>query len=58
MNEYQRLENMKEIKETKEPDVVYYDPHHGIYRQEKPTIKLRAVYNCFAMTTNVTSLNA
>lgn len=36
---------------------MYYAPHHGIYRQEKLTTKLREFFYCSARTTNGRLLN-
>ncbi|GBO42527.1 hypothetical protein AVEN_214715-1 [Araneus ventricosus] len=49
---------MAEIRESVEPDLTYYMPHHGIYRPQKSTTKLRTVFNAFTLTTSGKSLNS
>ncbi|GFX25004.1 uncharacterized protein TNCV_1279401 [Trichonephila clavipes] len=48
---------MKEVTNETEPDITYYATHHGIYRPEKFTTKLRVVFNCSSLTDNGISLN-
>ncbi|XP_054709666.1 uncharacterized protein LOC129219330 [Uloborus diversus] len=57
LNEYKTLNHMKEIKEDKGTDVRYYLPHHGIFRPDSKTTKLRVVFNASAKTTSGHSLN-
>ncbi|GFW85401.1 uncharacterized protein TNCV_144461 [Trichonephila clavipes] len=49
--------HMKEVTNETEPEVAYYATHHGIYRPEKSTTKLRVVFNCSSLTDNGISLN-
>ncbi|GFW33015.1 integrase catalytic domain-containing protein [Trichonephila clavipes] len=49
---------MTEITESVEPEYTYYMPHHGIYRPQKSTTKLRTVFNASALTANGRSLNS
>ncbi|GFU60139.1 uncharacterized protein TNCV_2525161 [Trichonephila clavipes] len=48
---------MKEVTNETEPKIAYYATHHGIYRPEKSTTKLRVVFNCSLLTDNGISLN-
>ncbi|GFW48232.1 uncharacterized protein TNCV_1107951 [Trichonephila clavipes] len=48
---------MKEVTNETEPEITYYATHHGIYRPEKSTTKLRVVFNCSSLTDNGISLN-
>ncbi|GFT84105.1 uncharacterized protein TNCV_1149661 [Trichonephila clavipes] len=48
---------MKEVTNETDPDITYYATHHGIYRPEKSTTKLRVVFNCSSLTDNGISLN-
>lgn len=56
MQEYEELNHMKE---TIEPDskAEYFLPHHGVYRPQSSSTKLRVVFNASAKTTNGKSLN-
>ncbi|GFT99418.1 integrase catalytic domain-containing protein [Trichonephila clavipes] len=58
LKEYEELGHMTEIKESVEPEYTYYMPHHGIYRPQKSTTKLRTVFNASALTANGKSLNS
>ncbi|GBN56551.1 hypothetical protein AVEN_211235-1 [Araneus ventricosus] len=49
---------MTEIRESDEPDLTYYMPHHGIYRPQKSTTKLRTVFNASTLTTSGKSMNS
>ncbi|GFU42586.1 uncharacterized protein TNCV_4556911 [Trichonephila clavipes] len=57
LGDYERLGHMKEVTNEKEPKIAYYATHHGIYRPEKSTTKLRVVFNCSSLTDNGISLN-
>ncbi|GFX41203.1 uncharacterized protein TNCV_2219011 [Trichonephila clavipes] len=57
LRDYERLGRMKEVTNETEPEVAYYATHHGIYRPEKSTTKLRVVFNCSSLTDNGISLN-
>ncbi|GFY13197.1 uncharacterized protein TNCV_364441 [Trichonephila clavipes] len=48
---------MKEVTNETDPDITNYATHHGIYRPEKSTTKLRVVFNCSSLTDNGISLN-
>ncbi|GFX89514.1 uncharacterized protein TNCV_483491 [Trichonephila clavipes] len=48
---------MKEATNETEPEITYYATHHGIYRPEKSTTKLRLDFNCSSLTHNGISLN-
>lgn len=58
LREYEALAHMCEVSETEEPSTVYYMPHHGIYRPQKSTTKLRTVFNASSITSNGNSLNS
>ncbi|GFY26120.1 retrovirus-related Pol polyprotein from transposon TNT 1-94 [Trichonephila clavipes] len=57
LRDYERLGHMKEVTNESEPKIAYYATHHGIYRPEKSTTKLRVVFNCSSLTDNGISLN-
>ncbi|GFV09457.1 uncharacterized protein TNCV_3158551 [Trichonephila clavipes] len=57
LRDYERLGHMKEVTNEIEPEITYYATHHGIYRPEKSTTKLRVVFNCSSLTDNGISLN-
>ncbi|GFY34581.1 uncharacterized protein TNCV_1372711 [Trichonephila clavipes] len=57
LRDYERLGHMKEVTNVTEPEITYYATHHGIYRPEKSTTKLRVVFNCSSLTDNGISLN-
>ncbi|GFV13319.1 uncharacterized protein TNCV_3656391 [Trichonephila clavipes] len=57
LGDYERLGHMKEVTNETEPEIPYYATHHGIYRPEKSTTKLRVVFNCSSLTDNGISLN-
>lgn len=58
LKEYEDFGHMTEIRESVEPDSTYYMPHHGIYRPQKSTTKLRTVFNASTLTTSGKSLNS
>lgn len=58
INEYERLGHMRDVTHEAEPDISYYMPHHGVYRPEKTSTKLRVVFNASSETTNGTSFNS
>ncbi|XP_054711310.1 uncharacterized protein LOC129220901 [Uloborus diversus] len=57
IDEYETLGHMTKIKVNKEDAGCYYLPHHGVYRSENPTTKLRVVFNASSPSTNGKSLN-
>ncbi|GFX71063.1 uncharacterized protein TNCV_3648281 [Trichonephila clavipes] len=57
LRNYERLGHMKEVTNETEPEITYYATHHGIYRPEKSTTKLRVVFNCSSLTDDGISLN-
>ncbi|GFU50215.1 uncharacterized protein TNCV_300531 [Trichonephila clavipes] len=57
LRDFERLGHMKEVTNETEPEITYYATHHGIYRPEKSTTKLRVVFNCSSLTDNGMSLN-
>ncbi|XP_055944365.1 uncharacterized protein LOC129975327 [Argiope bruennichi] len=59
LKEYEELGHMSEIQdESVEPEVTYYMPHHGIYRPQKTTTKLRTVFNASTLTSSGKSVNS
>ncbi|XP_055924595.1 uncharacterized protein LOC129956689 [Argiope bruennichi] len=59
IHEYEHLGHMKEIiTEEDNPEISYYMPHHGVYRPQKSTTKLRVVFNASNPTSNGLSLNS
>lgn len=57
IQEYKYLGHMEEVSGEVEPECCYYFPHHGIFRPEKSSTKLRVVFNGSALTSNGNSLN-
>ncbi|GFX55405.1 integrase catalytic domain-containing protein [Trichonephila clavipes] len=57
LQEYEDLGHMREIK-TDGSGVSFYMPHHGVYRPEKSTTKLRTVFNASSPSTSRKSLNS
>ncbi|GFT43606.1 uncharacterized protein TNCV_3362401 [Trichonephila clavipes] len=55
--EYEDLAHMREIK-ADGSGVSFYMPHHGVYRPEKSTTKLRTVFNASSPSTREKSLNS
>ncbi|GFS68825.1 integrase catalytic domain-containing protein [Trichonephila clavipes] len=49
---------MTKVEEDIEPNKTYYIPHHGVYRPEKSSTKLRVVFNASCPTSNGRSLNS
>ncbi|GFV17628.1 integrase catalytic domain-containing protein [Trichonephila clavipes] len=50
--------HMGEVVEDEDSAIVYYLPHHGVYRQESKTTPLRVVFNASSITTSGESLNS
>ncbi|GFU53632.1 integrase catalytic domain-containing protein [Trichonephila clavipes] len=57
LQEYEDLGHMREIK-VDGSGVSFYMPHHGVYRPEKSTTKLRTVFNASSSSTSGRSLNS
>ncbi|GFV77206.1 integrase catalytic domain-containing protein [Trichonephila clavipes] len=57
LQEYEDLGHMREIK-ADGSGVSFYMPHHGVYRPEKSTTKLRTVFNASSTSTSGKSLNS
>ncbi|GFV99177.1 integrase catalytic domain-containing protein [Trichonephila clavipes] len=57
LQEYEDLGHMREIK-ADGSGVSFYMPHHGVYRPEKSTTKLRTVFNASSPSTSGKSLNS
>ncbi|GFW24202.1 integrase catalytic domain-containing protein [Trichonephila clavipes] len=55
--EYGDLGHMRKIK-VDGPGVAFYTPHHGVYRPENSTTKLRTVFNASSPSTSGKSLNS
>ncbi|XP_071044159.1 uncharacterized protein [Parasteatoda tepidariorum] len=49
---------MSEVIERDEPEVTYFMPHHGVYRPEKTSTKLRVAFNASTETNKGNSLNS
>ena len=58
LSEYEKLGHMREVKSGDEPEVTYFMPHHGVYRPEKTSTKLRVVFNGSTLTNKGNSLNS
>ncbi|GFW48142.1 integrase catalytic domain-containing protein [Trichonephila clavipes] len=58
MQEYEQLRHMQEVTvENDNSRMNYFLPHHGVYRPEKSTTKVRVVFNASSPTDNGLSLN-
>lgn len=58
IQEYEDLNHMQRVKDNQnEPKRVYYLPHHGVYREQSLSTKLRVVFNGSSKTTTGYSLN-
>ncbi|XP_071639833.1 uncharacterized protein [Temnothorax longispinosus] len=58
IEEYEKLNHMKRVdKNLIEPNRAYYMPHHGVYREQSLSTKLRVVFNGSSKTTTGYSLN-
>ncbi|GFY02312.1 DUF1758 domain-containing protein [Trichonephila clavipes] len=57
LQEYEDLGHMREIK-VDGSGVSFYMPHHGVYRPEKSTTKMRTVFNASSPSTSGKSLNS
>ncbi|GFU51818.1 uncharacterized protein TNCV_4817071 [Trichonephila clavipes] len=57
LQEYEDLGHMREIK-VDGSGVAFYMPHHGVYRPEKSTTKMRTVFNASSPSTRGKSLNS
>ncbi|GFV96170.1 DUF1758 domain-containing protein [Trichonephila clavipes] len=51
LQEYEDLGHMREIK-ADGSGVSFYMPHHGVYRPEKSTTKMRTVFNASSPSTS------
>ncbi|XP_011861541.1 PREDICTED: uncharacterized protein LOC105558453 [Vollenhovia emeryi] len=58
MTEYDQLHHMQRVANSQpEPPHAYYLPHHGVWRENSLTTKLRVVFNGSSRTTSGYSLN-
>ncbi|XP_072761231.1 uncharacterized protein [Anoplolepis gracilipes] len=58
LDEYERLSHMRRVPLSQpEPAAIYYLPHHGVFRKNSSTTKLRVVFNGSSQTDTGTSLN-
>ncbi|XP_039306359.1 uncharacterized protein LOC120358020 [Solenopsis invicta] len=58
IDEYEKLNHMKIVpKDTTDPPITYYLPHHGVLREHSLTTRLRVVFNGSSPTTSGHSLN-
>ncbi|GFV93767.1 DUF1758 domain-containing protein [Trichonephila clavipes] len=58
IREYLEMGHMEKVVEDEDSAIVYYLPHHGVYRQESKTTPLRVVFNASSITTSGKSLNS
>ncbi|GFV47532.1 integrase catalytic domain-containing protein [Trichonephila clavipes] len=58
IREYLEMGHIEEVVEDEDSAIVYYLPHHGVYRQESKTTPLRVVFNESSITTSGESLNS
>ncbi|GBN57910.1 hypothetical protein AVEN_272856-1 [Araneus ventricosus] len=56
MQEYEALGHMELVTDN-EPSTSYYLPHHGVFKPDKTSTKLRVVFNASALSSNGLSLN-
>ncbi|GBM44825.1 hypothetical protein AVEN_189476-1 [Araneus ventricosus] len=57
MQEYEALDHMELVTDNNEPSTSYYLPHHGDFKPDKTSTKLRVVFNASALSSNGLSLN-
>ncbi|GBO10853.1 hypothetical protein AVEN_249326-1 [Araneus ventricosus] len=57
MQEYEALGHMELVTDNNEPSTSYYLPHHGVFKPDKTSTKLRVVLNASALSSNGLSLN-
>lgn len=57
MQEYKSLDHMEIVKKSEIENVSYYLPHHGVYRPDKSSTRLRVVFNASSPTSSGLSLN-
>ncbi|XP_030761095.1 uncharacterized protein LOC115886162 [Sitophilus oryzae] len=57
MREYEALGHMRKISGVNEPLISYFMPHHGVFKQDSLTTRLRVVFDCSAPTTTGVSMN-
>ncbi|GFX00978.1 DUF1758 domain-containing protein [Trichonephila clavipes] len=58
IHEYLEMGRMEEVVEDEDSAIVYYLPHHGVYRQESKTTPLLVIFNASSITTSGDSLNS
>ncbi|GFS49999.1 integrase catalytic domain-containing protein [Trichonephila clavipes] len=58
IHEYLEMGHMEEVVEDEDSAIVYYLPHHGVYRQESKITHLRVVFNASSITTSGESLSS
>lgn len=58
MKEYETMGHMEDVTMEKETETMkYYLPHHGVYKEDSSTTKLRVVFNASQLSTSGLSLN-
>ncbi|GFW89798.1 integrase catalytic domain-containing protein [Trichonephila clavipes] len=57
LQEYIDLNHMQLVADPLETNISYFRPHHGVFRPDSKTNKLRAVFNASSKTTSSLSLN-
>lgn len=57
MQEYESLGHMTPVTDEKQPNTVNYLPHHGVWKEDSTTTKLRVVFDGSCASTSGVSLN-
>lgn len=57
MEEYELLGHMEKIEAPDKPAISYYLPHHGVFKQDSITTKLRVVFDGSAKSSTGVSIN-
>ncbi|GFV83474.1 uncharacterized protein TNCV_982371 [Trichonephila clavipes] len=57
LQEYIDLNHMQLVADPLETNISYFLPHHGVFRPDSKTTKLRVVFNASSKTTSSLSLN-
>ncbi|GFV04608.1 DUF1758 domain-containing protein [Trichonephila clavipes] len=58
IHEYLEMRHMEEVVEDEDSAIVYYLPHHGVYRHKNKTTLSFVVFNASSITTSGKSLNS
>ncbi|GBM02733.1 hypothetical protein AVEN_40808-1 [Araneus ventricosus] len=57
LEEYKNLDHMEKINNENLSTINYYMPHHGVFKPDSTSTKLRVVFNASSPTTTGKSLN-